>query len=376
MNRFRLMVVVALLGLGSLLASGCGSDDDASTTGAASGDSTAAVDVSEFQAAAEEAMAPVTEWPGPSEGPAAQEGKRILFLACGFAAEGCKRPADAAAEAGRALGWDVDVVDGKFDPKVYNRAIQQAVDQKVDGIILDAISSEAVAQSLERARAAGIPVGSWDSANTPSDEGVTYEVDVPNDAEGEAMGNYIVWKTDGKANAYLLQAPEFKACVAWVNGAKRVIESCKDCQIAKEDQMTAADAASRVPQLVVASLRENPDINAVVAPYDAAMLATVPSMAQAGVLDRVQVGAFNGITPWLDLIRKGEVEATVAEPQEWGTWAAFDNMNRILADEEIVDQNIPIRLITQDNIDDIPAGESWQGDIDFRAEYERIWNGA
>lgn len=376
MKRLRLIVVLLALGSASVLAAACGSDEDSSSGSSTTSGDAAAVDVARYQAAAERAMEPVTAWPGPTEGPRAQPGKRVLFLSCGFAAEGCKRPADAAAEAGKALGWDVNVVDGKFDPKVYNRVIQQAVDQKVDAIILDAISSEAVSQSLKRARAAGIPVGSWDSANTPSEDGVTFEVDVPNDAEGEALGNFMVWRTNGETKAYLLQAPEFKACVAWVEGAKRVIESCESCEIAKEDQMAAADAATRVPQLVVASLREDPQINAVVAPYDAAMLATVPSMAQAGVLDDVQVGAFNGITPWLDFIRAGRVAATVAEPQEWGTWAAFDNINRLLAGDEIVEQHIPIRLITQDNIDEIPEGQSWEGDIDFRAEYERIWNGA
>lgn len=354
------------------MAAGCGSDSgEGSSTASAS-----TADVAKYEAAARKAMEPVTAWPGPKSGPKAEAGKRILFLSCGFAAEGCKRPADAAARAGDVLGWDVEVVDGKFDPKIYNRAIQQAVDQRVDGIILNAISSEAVAESLERARAAGIPVGSWDSANTPSDDGVTFEVDVPNQAEGRALANYLIWQTGGDTTAYLLQAPEFKACVAWVNGAKEVLEGCATCKIAKEDQMAAADAASRVPQLVVASLRENPDINAVVGPYDAALLAAIPSMKQAGVLDGVEVGSFNGISPWLQYLRDGMASATVAEPQEWGTWAAFDNMNRVLAGEEPVKQNIPIRLITQENVGELPDGEAWQGDIDFAAEYERIWSGA
>ncbi|GAB6987652.1 hypothetical protein [Nocardioides pyridinolyticus] len=39
---------------------------------------------------------------------------------------------------------------------------------------------------------------------------------------------------------------------------------------------------------------------------------------------------------------------------EWGAWAAMDNMNRMLAGEEAVEQNVPIRLITAENIDDIP----------------------
>jgi ribose transport system substrate-binding protein len=350
---------------------GCGSDDEQEPRAARG-----SADVEQYERAAREVMQPVDAWRGPTEGPRAQPGKRVMFLSCGFAAEGCKRPADAAREAGEALGWDVDVVDGKFDPKVYNRAIQQAVDQRVDAILLNAISSEAVAESLKRARGAGIPVGSWDSANEPSENGVSFEVDVPNDQEGRALASYMIWKTEGDTTAYLLHAPEFKATVAWVNGAKEALEGCPTCRIAKEDQMAAADAASRVPQITVASLRENPDINTVIGPYDAALLAAVPSMQQAGVLDRVNVGAFNGISPWLEFLRQGRVAATVAEPQEWGTWAMFDNVNRILAGQKPVEQNVPIRLITAENIGELPTGEAWQGDVDFRAEYRRIWSGS
>ena len=68
------------------------------------------------------------------------------------------------------------------------------------------------------------------------------------------------------------------------------------------------------------------------------------------------------------LIRKGDLTATVAEPHGWGVWATFDNMNRVFAGEPAVEQNVPIRLITQANVGDIPEGEAWDGDdVDYKA---------
>jgi ribose transport system substrate-binding protein len=57
----------------------------------------------------------------------------------------------------------------------------------------------------------------------------------------------------------------------------------------------------------------------------------------------------------------------------WGAWAAMDNMNRVLAGQEAVEQNVPIRLITAENIDSIAPGGPWDGDVDFRAAYKTIW---
>jgi ABC-type sugar transport system substrate-binding protein len=365
----RSFAAVLLAGMAAVGVGACGSTEE---SGSAADDSPAA-DVTQYQAAAEKAMAKAAKWEGPTEGPKPTPGKKVMWLACGFAAEGCKHPAEASKEAAKAIGWDVTVVDGKFDPRIYNRSIQQAVDQKYDAIIVSAISSEAVAESVKRARKAGIVVGSWDSANTPADDGVSFEVGVPVAEQGEAMANYMIWKAKGKANAYILDNPEFKVVAGWMGGAKKVLKTCGSCKVVKEDKMAASDAATRVPQLVVSSLREHPEINSVIGPYDAAMLATLPSLAEAGMADRAVVGGFNGIAAWLDLIRKGKAGATVAEPVQWGAWAAFDNVNRIFEGQDVVDHKLPIRLITQENIKDIPEGEPWEGDVDYRGEFKRIW---
>jgi ribose transport system substrate-binding protein len=98
-------------------------------------------------------------------------------------------------------------------------------------------------------------------------------------------------------------------------------------------------------------------------------------MDQAGILKKVKVGTFNGVSPALELIRKGQLTASVGGAMEWGAWAAMDNMNRMLAGDEAVEQNVPIRLITAENVDTIEPGGPWTGDIDFRAEYQKIWDG-
>jgi ribose transport system substrate-binding protein len=360
---------LALLAVGGIMTlAACGGGSDTGSSGAA-------VDVAPYQAGAEEAMKPVEAFTGPTEGPAAVAGKKVVFITCGFEAEGCNLPGKAAKEAGTALGWDVTVVDGKFDPRIYSRAIQNAIDDNADGIIIDAIDASAISGPLKAARAKGIVVGSYDSLNEVSETGVSYDVQASTEAQGKAMADYMIWKTDGKTNAFVLNAPEFKAPFAWTDTTEKLIEECSSCSITGSQKFTAGDAATRLPQLTVSSVRQNPDTNVMIASYDAAMLASIPSMDQAGILEDVKVGTFNGVSPALELIRKGQLTASVGGAMEWGAWASMDNMNRMLAGEEAIEQNVPIRLITAENIDTIEPGGPWTGDIDFRAEYQKIWDG-
>lgn len=355
-------------GLLALSLAACSSGPTAST-----GDGQA-VDVSTYKAAAEKAMNPASEWKGPVSGPAAKAGAKVMFIACGFAAEGCKGPADAAEEAGAAIGWKVTVLDGKFDPQIYSRSINQAIDQKYDAIILDAISADAVAEPLKAARKAGIVVGSFDGANTPSDTGVNFEVDEPLKEQGENMANYMIWKTGGKAQVSLLNAPEFNVVNTWMTAAKDTFLKCGTCAVNKEDQFVSSDAATRIPTLISSNLRQNPNMNVVIGGYDAALISAIPTMT-ATPEKPVLIGGFNGISPMLQFIRDGKANATSAVAMKWGTWAAFDNVNRLLQGKPIVEQKIPTRLITAENVKDIAPGAQWDGDADYKTTFKNIWAG-
>ncbi len=50
------------------------------------------------------------------------------MIACCQAAEGSSRPANAIAEAGKLLGWTVDIFDGKGDPAEQSKAFNAAIE--------------------------------------------------------------------------------------------------------------------------------------------------------------------------------------------------------------------------------------------------------
>lgn len=363
-----LMLGVTVITAVALLTA-CASSDNEPTTS----EPGAQIDVTEFETVAQSAMAPVAEWNGPTSGPTAQSGVRVMWISCGLAAEGCKVPADGALEAGKLLGWDVTVVDGQFDPAVYNRSISEAIDQHYDAVVLGAVSSEAVSSAVKRAREAGIIVGSWDSLNEPSDSGVSFEADQDVVAQGEAMASYLIASTDGAAKAHVMYAPEFKQNSTLIEGVQNAFDKCATCEIVKLDQFVSGEADSRLPTLAVTTLNENPAINLTISSYDASLLGVVPALESAGLADRTQIVGFNGISPMLSFIAEGRATATVSAPQAWGAWATMDNINRLVAGEEPVEQNVPFRLFATENIDQITLGNAYEGDYDFRSDYAAIW---
>ena len=94
----------------------------------------------------------------PRSAPKPQAGKKVWVIPCALAAEGCANPANAAVVAGRKLGWDMTLQDGRLDPNVYNTLIRTAITAKVDGLILAVVDCGPVQNSLAQAINAGIKV--------------------------------------------------------------------------------------------------------------------------------------------------------------------------------------------------------------------------
>jgi hypothetical protein len=61
---------------------------------------------------------------------------------------------------------------------------------------------------------------------------------------------------------------------------------------------------------------------------------------------------------------------TIADPAEWMGWQAADELARAFAGAAPSNVLVTWRLLDKDNA---PATEGWMGDVDFRAEYQRLW---
>ena len=87
----------------------------------------------------ENARKALTVWPGPTAAVKVDQPKTIFVVTCSSQGIGCVRAASGVTEAGKVLGWNVQVIDGRGDPGAWNGAILSAIAAKADGIVLAAV---------------------------------------------------------------------------------------------------------------------------------------------------------------------------------------------------------------------------------------------
>ncbi|MEX3960539.1 sugar ABC transporter substrate-binding protein [Trinickia sp. EG282A] len=327
--------------------------------------------------AAEQVMTAKIEWRGPSSSPKPLAGKRIAVVSCCEAADGAARASRAMVEAGKALGWQVNVLDGRGDPQEQNKALNSAIDAKYDGIVLEFVDTTTVSDGVARAVKAKIPLITLGTLkNTPD---TIPDVSWDYARHGEALANYMIWKSNGNVNALILLNTDLYVTRngQWV-GTKNVLtdpKKCKNCKVTvKEWPMANID--TQPGSIATAALQANPKINWGWC-FDACMSRVSRALIASGLSSKMRGAGFDCNAESLQLIKDGQVEAVcAADPREWDAYAVIDNLNRLMRGQPTVNQGIPVRLFDKTNIStlsDYEMSHGWQGGYDFRAAYRKLW---
>lgn len=356
---------------------GCGSSSDTSGSNANGSSSTGSAGssggvVAAAKASLQKAEAKVTGGV-PASSPPVIKNKFVVLVPCAQAGEGCAQPAEGAAEAAKALGWRAQIIDGKGTADGQSAAIQQAITLHPDVIVTFAIDPTSIKGAINATKKAGIPVIGSSAVQTPtlafSDNPTTQNWE----QTGKAVADYVIAKSNGKANVLLLTDNEFAAVNQRTTAAEKELGKCSSCKVVKKSNFNFADLASGLPQLVQQTLQANPSINAVYVPYDAAVPPVLQGLKAIGATGKIVV-AGDGTTDGLKCIREGcGLAATGAFPLTWIGWADMDAANRIFnkTNPQVATAHLPVKLMVKDNVPSTSG--PWDGDFDFKSAYKRIW---
>jgi ABC-type sugar transport system substrate-binding protein len=378
MFRFASLALLAVATALTIAACGSSSSDSTSSESSESADTSGVVAAA--QKVVDEYQVPVSEFPGPESSPEPPADKSIVIVTCLSASAGCQRGADAATEAADSLGWSAKTIDGKGSPQAMNAGIRDAINVKADGLITVCVPNELVQDSVAAARKAGVAVIDICGYGKPGPEGPNVFINVPDgEKSGTALANFVIADSEGKAQIGLIRDPTFPAVRQFTDVGVGVLdEVCPqvECGIVAETTITIAELETTAGSKAVSFLQANPEIDYLWVPYDGMAAVLVPALSQAGFADKVKIVSTDGNEQNFSLIESGDMQvATVAGALEWAAYGAVDELVRILAGEKEIDgptytKWIPARLFTQDNI---PATLPWKGELDYVAEYERLW---
>jgi len=273
-----------------------------------------------------------------------------------------KTEGDVAKAAAEELGYEATVGAHKGDTNTENTLIDTAIANKSVAIILDPANADGSIATVKKADAAGIPVF---LVNAEINEaGLAKAQLVSNNAQGAAVGAQEWVKQMGDKGDYveLFGAPSDNNAQTRSNGFTTVISQYPDLvQVGKEvadwDRTKGHDKMQSL-------LQANPNLNGVISGNDEMALGAIAALKEAGKLEGVVVGGFDGSPDAVAAVESGELAYTVLQPV-----AVFSKEAVALADAfirtgeapETEKQSFDCILITKDNVDKMTAPFTYEG---------------
>jgi len=370
-NKRQLVYILGLIGVMVLLGAGCGGDEDSSSDNGSDGSYPA-----EFNEMVDNAMAPVSEWPGPTSSPKLKPNQLVFSIPCSKVAEGCEFINQGVKDAAEAVGWDYKTVDPEGSPEKSNAAIRQAVQANADVIVMVAIDPKVVSDALGDAQDAGIPVvlvagGREGEPELLANNGVFTDVTFRSYELGELLGAFIAVNSDGEAKVAMFNTPEWPTIDQRFEGTKASLSECPGCEVVAETDFAQTEIGTTLGSKYQSVLQANPDADYAWVGLDAAASVLVAANQQAGS-DQAQITSIDGNKQNIDYVMDGSQLVTIGSPLNWTGWAALDEANRAVNGAEPATDNIPYRLITKENAEQF-VGTGFEGDIDYQAKYLQLW---
>jgi ribose transport system substrate-binding protein len=327
---------------------------------------------------------PVTKWDGPTTGPKNVGKKLIVIVSTDQRNGGAQGAGDGAAEAAKALGWDVRSLDGQGTVPGHATALTQAIAMKPDGILNVGIDSKEQLPVLEQAAAAGIKIVGWHAGPKAGlIEGIpqvfTNVTTDPNEV-ATAAGYEAVVKSNGHANVILFTDSIYAIATTKTNASRAAIEGCGGCKVLTVADTPIADLGNRMGQLTTSLLSKyGKDWTYSIAINDLYYDFSVPSLIAADIDPAKgypqQISAGDGSVSAFKRIREHQYQdATVADPLNLQGWIMIDELNRAFAGEKPSGFVPHVHVFTAENVDkDGGKDNKFDPDNGYRDAYKAIW---
>ncbi|WP_334122859.1 sugar ABC transporter substrate-binding protein [Glutamicibacter sp.] len=306
----------------------------------------------------------------------------LFVVSCGQQVPGCSTPTASVVEAGKAIGWNTTVTDGKLNPEGFATAIRQAIASQADVIIPIGIGCGVAQAAFQEAKDAGIKIVGgggvddctpklWDSerlwidGETPESQWRIF---------GELQADYLAGKTNQQVKAVALNFTG-QSWGPWITEgfSDKLAELNAGSVVTTVDISDPEQADGSYLQKVSTALLNHPEANALIVPVDA-WLATglAQTIVQSGRDDLLVIGR-GGDAPVLDMIRdkNSGVDASVGFALRWGSWGSVDTAARILDGQPAAWIGESIQVVDAEH--NLPDSGNYDGSLDFEKIFLKAW---
>jgi erythritol transport system substrate-binding protein len=255
------------------------------------------------------------------------------------------------------LGYTAKVSASKGDTNTESTLIDSAIANQSVAIILDPANASGSVGAVKKADAADIPVFLVNAEI--NQEGLAKAQLVSNNAQGAALGAQQWVKDVGTKGGYaeLFGNPSDNNAATRSNGYETVLSQYPDLvkaarEVANWDRTQGFNKMQSI-------LQAHPDITGVISGNDEMALGAIAALKQAGKLDQVKVGGFDGSPDAVAAVKAGELQYTVLQPVATFAKKAVEQADSYLrtgkTGEASEKQLFDCILITKANVNDFVA---------------------
>lgn len=210
------------------------------------------------------------------------------------------------------LGYEATVSAHKGDTNVESNLVDAAITNGAKAIILDPANADGSVGVVRKATNAGIPVFLVNAEINES--GIAIGQLVSNNAQGAALGAVVWQELVGDEAKYVefFGNPSDNNAATRSNGYNTVLSQYPDLEkVAQEvGNWDRTQGYNKMQSIIQA----NPEIDAVISGNDEMALGAIAALKEAGKLEGIIVGGFDGSPDAVEAVKSGELAYTVLQP--------------------------------------------------------------
>lgn len=280
-------------------------------------------------------------------------------------------------EAAKVMGWKVKVYDGQATPSGRAAAMDSAIADKVDAIILGSTDAAEQAATIAAATAAGIPCFGWHSAAKPG-PGLGLKTNITTDplVVSRTAASYAIAKSNGHAfGAVIFTDSQYAVAIAKSNAIAVELKKAPGAKVLQIMDTPISTTTTMMPAIIANLLQKyGTKLTYMFGINGAYANGARPALKDAGKSPKgapYQIAAGDGDSAELDRIRTGQYQAaTVAEPLYLQAWQLVDAINSTFAKVKIANWVAAPGLIDKTNV---PKGDVFDPKSNYRNVYKKIW---
>ena len=278
---------------------------------------------------------------------------------------------------GKEIGLDVREWENQGQPSQWVQGIEYAITNKI-GIVdlISGVNPAIVEPQLQAAKDAGVKVftSHFYDPSQPANKLLEGDLPVSFYGQGWIIGNWMIHKTNGAANAIIVKTDEVPPTAPLVQGIHDAFEkNCPKCTIVQEINVGITEWGTKIQSSVQSALIANPTVNYVIPIYDSMSQFVVPAVELTGKSETVKIATSNGTPFVLDFIREGKVEMDIGESLDWIARATIDGYMRKVAGLPMPkDIGVPYYIFDASNVE--TAGVPAEPNKGYGDEYVKGFN--